>query len=262
MGRLQGKVAIITGASRGQGETEARMFAREGAAVALCDVLDEAGAAVAREICAEGGEARYFHLDVVDPANWAEVVAAVMGWQGRLTTLINNAGILNRTGIMGTSLEAWNHVMGVNLTGALLGIQAVAPAMRDSGGGAVVNIASVAAYVGHNDPAYSATKAGLLGLTRCAAMEFVDWGIRVNAVCPGIIVTGLNAGGAHLEPWRRATPLGRYGTIDEAAHAVLFLASDEASFITGEDLAVDGGFKAGGAARRISVEAGIALPQV
>ncbi|MFG1466331.1 SDR family oxidoreductase [Xanthobacter sp. DSM 24535] len=260
MGRLEGKVAIITGGSRGQGESEAWMFAREGAAVAICDVLDAPGEAVARQISDDGLEARYFHLDVTDPTNWADAVAGVIAWKGRLTTLINNAGIVNRTGIMGTSLDAWNRVLAVNLTGAMLGIQAAAPAMRDAGGGAVVNIASVAAYVGHNDPAYSATKAGLLGLTRSAAMEFVGWGIRVNAVCPGIIVTGLNAGGAHLEPWRRATPLGRYGTIEEAARTVLFLASDESSFITGEDLAVDGGFKAGGAARRISLEAGVNLP--
>lgn len=260
MGRLEGKVAIITGGSRGQGAAEARMFAREGAAVAICDILDAEGEDLARAISKDGGAARYFHLDVADPANWAAVVDDVMAWQGRLTTLVNNAGILNRTGVMDTAPEAWNRVLGVNLTGAMLGIKACAPAMRDSGGGAVVNIASVAAYVGHSDPAYSATKAGLLGLTRSAAMELVGWGIRVNAVCPGIIVTGLNAGGAHLEPWRQATPLGRYGTIEEAARAVLFLASDEASFITGEDLAVDGGFKAGGAARRISLEAGIALP--
>ncbi|MFG1224855.1 SDR family NAD(P)-dependent oxidoreductase [Xanthobacter wiegelii] len=260
MGRLEGKVAVITGGSRGQGESEAWMFAREGAAVAIYDVLDEPGRAVAQQISDEGLEARYFHLDVTDPANWADTVAGIIAWKGRLTTLVNNAGIVNRTGVMETSLKAWNRVLAVNLTGAMLGIQAAAAAMRDAGGGAVVNIASVAAYVGHNDPAYSATKAGLLGLTRSAAMELVGWGIRVNAVCPGIIVTGLNAGGAHLEPWRRATPLGRYGTIEEAARAVLFLASDESSFITGEDLAVDGGFKAGGAARRISLEAGINLP--
>ena len=221
MGRLEGKVAVITGGSRGQGESEAWMFAREGAAVAICDVLDEPGRAVAQQISDEGLEARYFHLDVTDPANWADTVAGIIAWKGRLTTLVNNAGIVNRTGVMETSLKAWNRVLAVNLNGALL---------------------------------------GLLGLTRSAAMELVGWGIRVNAVCPGIIVTGLNAGGAHLEPWRRATPLGRYGTIEEAARAVLFLASDESSFITGEDLAVDGGFKAGGAARRISLEAGINLP--
>jgi len=259
VGRLQGKVAIITGGARGQGEIEARLFVREGAAVAICDVLDEAGETVAKSIQAEGGEARYFHLDVTQQADWERVVGEVVRWKGRLTTLVNNAGILNRTGTIGTLLEDWNRVVAVNLTGAFLGLKTTAPAMRDSGGGAVVNIASVAAHAGHNDTAYSSTKAGLLGLTRSAAMEFVDWNIRVNAVCPGIIVTGLNAGGAHLEPWRRATPMGRYGTIEEAANVVLFLVSDDASFITGEDISVDGGFKAGGAARRVSIEAGIDL---
>ncbi|MCB1383460.1 MAG: SDR family oxidoreductase [Notoacmeibacter sp.] len=259
MRRLDGKTILITGGARGQGEAEARMFCEEGASVIIADVLDEEGAAVEASLCSQGHRCLYRHLDVSDPAEWASLAAAISGWSGALHGLVNNAGILNRTGIMGTSVDRWNRVVSVNLTGAFLGMQAMAPLMRDSGGGSVVNIASVAAYAGHNDPAYAGTKAGLLGLTRTAAMEFVDWNIRVNAISPGIIVTGLNAGGAHLEPWRRATPLGRYGRIEEAAKLVLFLLSDDASFITGEDIAVDGGFKAGGAARRVSIEAGIDL---
>ena len=138
-------------------------------------------------------------------------------------------------------------------------MKAVCPAIRDAGGGAVVNMASVAAHTGHNDPAYSASKEGVVGITRTAAAEYVDWNIRVNAICPGIVVTPLNAGGAHLEPWRRATPLGRFGTLEEIANLVLFLASDEAGYITGEDIAIDGGFLAAGAARHISIESGIDL---
>lgn len=259
MARLKDKVIMVTGGARGLGEAEARRFAAEGAMVAICDVLDAEGRETATAIGAAGGRACFFPLDVTDESAWESTARAVAGWGGGIHGLVNNAGIVNRTGISGTSLTAWTRVLAVNLTGAFLGMRAVAPVMRDSGGGAIVSIASVAAYTGHNDPAYSATKAGVLGLTRSAAMEFVDWRIRVNAVSPGIIVTALNEGGVHLEPWRRATPLGRYGRMEEVANTVLFLLSDEASFITGEDIAVDGGFKAGGAARRISVEAGIDL---
>ncbi|MFZ2871571.1 SDR family NAD(P)-dependent oxidoreductase [Zavarzinia sp.] len=259
MARLKDKVIMVTGGARGLGEAEARRFAAEGAMVAICDVLEAEGRETAAAIGAAGGRACFFPLDVTDERAWEATVRAVKAWGGGIHGLVNNAGIVNRTGTSGTTLEAWSRVLAVNLTGAFLGIRAVAPVMRDSGGGAIVSIASVAAYTGHNDPAYSTTKAGVLGLTRSAAMEFVDWGIRVNAVSPGIIVTALNEGGGHLEPWRRATPLGRYGRMEEVANTVLFLLSDEASFITGEDIAVDGGFKAGGAARRISVEAGIDL---
>lgn len=259
MADMNGQVVLISGGARGQGAYEAKLLAESGAAVVLCDILDDEGAAAAAEIGAEGGEALYCHLDASDEASWKAAVDQALAWKGRLTGLVNNAGILNRTGTMGTSLEAWNRVIGVNLTGAFLGARHCAPAMRDAGGGSIVNIASVAAHVGHNDPAYSATKAGLLGLTRSMAVEFAGWKIRVNAICPGIIVTGLNAGGAHLEPWRRATPLGRYGEIPEAAKLVRFLLSDESSFITGEDIAIDGGLLAGGVTVRIAEEAGIDL---
>lgn len=259
MKRMEGKVVVVSGGARGVGAADVRRLSAEGAAVAIADVLDEEGAALARELSAEGRDVSYFHLDVAREADWVSLVGAVLARHGRITTLVNNAGIVNRTGITGTSLENWQRVIGVNLTGVFLGMKTVCPAIRDAGGGAVVNMASVAAHVGHNDPAYSASKAGVLGLTRTAAAEYVDWNIRVNAICPGIVVTGLNAGGSHLEPWRRATPLGRFGTMEEVASLVLFLVSDEAGYITGEDIAMDGGFLAAGSARRISLEAGIDL---
>lgn len=259
MERMKGKVAIISGGARGMGAADVRRLCAEGASVAIADVLDADGEALASELTAQGHEASYFHLDVTDEAAWRALAEAVLSRYGRITTLVNNAGIVNRTGITGTPLENWQRVIGVNLTGVFLGMKTVCPAIRDAGGGAVVNMASVAAHVGHNDPAYSASKAGVLGLTRTAAAEYVDWNIRVNAICPGIIVTGLNAGGSHLEPWRRATPLGRFGTMEEVASLVLFLASDEAAYVTGEDIAMDGGFLAAGSARRISLEAGIDL---
>ena len=254
---LAGKAALITGGSRGQGAAEARLFAGSGAAVAVCDVLEAEGRIVAEEIAAGGGAARFLRLDVSDPADWAAAVSEILAWRGRLDILVNNAGIIDRSTIMGMGLDAWNRVLGVNLTGAFLGIRAAAPAMRDGGGGAVVNIASHAGFSGHSDPAYTASKWALRGLTRTAAMEFVSWGIRVNSVCPGLVVTELNAGSPHLKPLIDLTPMGRAGTVDEIARLVRFLASDEASFITGEDFVIDGGFIAGAAYRRVAVEAGL-----
>lgn len=259
MTSLQNQVAIVTGGARGLGAAIAKVLSARGAAVLICDVLKAEGEATAAELKAAGGDATFVSLDVTDPADWQKVALAATAWRGKVTTLINNAGIVNRSGITGTTAERWNRILAVNLTGPFLGMQAISPLIRDAGGGAIVNISSVAAFVGHNDPGYSSTKAGLLGLTHTAAAEYVDWKIRVNAVCPGIMVSDLNAGGAHLEPWRLATPLGRYGKLEETAKVVAFLASDDASFVTGEEIAVDGGFKSGGAARRISLESGIDL---
>ena len=248
MTSLAGKVALITGASRGQGAAEARLFVQSGAAVAICDVLEDEGRALADEI---GAEARFIPLDVSAPRGWAAAVDAVQSWRGRLDILVYNAGIINRSTIAGTSLEAWNRLLSVNLSGAFLGIQAAAPAMRATGGGAIVNIASHAGFTGHSDPAYTASKWALRGLTRTAAMEFVADGIKVNSVCPGLIVTPMTADGPHLQPMIGMTPMERAGTVEEVAKLVRFLASDDASFITGEDYVIDGGFLAGAAYRRV-----------
>jgi NAD(P)-dependent dehydrogenase (short-subunit alcohol dehydrogenase family) len=257
MTRLDGRVALVTGGSRGQGEAEARLLASSGAAVLIGDVLDTEGEALAKTLSSEGMAARYVHLDVTDPASWDQALATVRAWQGRLDILVNNAGIINRSIIAKTALEDWEKVLKVNLTGAFLGIKAVSALMGENGGGSIINISSNSGFSGHYDPAYTASKWGLRGLTRSAAMELVGAGIRVNAICPGLVVTGLNANSPHLKPMIEMTPMKRSGRPEEIAELVRFLASDASSFITGEDFVIDGGFTAGAAYRRVATETGI-----
>jgi len=260
--RLDGKVALITGASRGQGEAEARLFAAQGAKVVLCDVLDEQGEAVAQAICEDGHTARYQHLDVTDEARWQTVVDATVADYGGLHILVNNAGIgLRKPSMLETSRADWQRVLDVNLTGPFLGTRAAAPAIRDAGGGAIINISSIAGSTGHFATAYSSAKWGLRGLTRSAAMEFAPWKIRVNAILPGIVETPIVAGSDDFkEAMEWMTPLARIAAPEEVAAAVLFLASDEAAFVTGIDLPVDGGFTGAGAYRQVLLRAS-AQPQ-
>jgi len=256
-GRLEGKAALITGASRGQGEAEARLFAAEGAKVLLCDVLDDEGEAVAQAIRGDGHTAHYQHLDVTDEAAWQAAVDRAVQEFGGLQVLVNNAGIgLRKPSMLDTSREEWQRVLDVNLTGPFLGTRAAAPALRDSGGGAIVNIGSIAGVTGHFATAYTATKWGLRGLTKSAAMEFAPWNIRVNAVHPGIVDTAIVAGSDDFkEAMEWMTPLGRIAGPEEIASVVLFLASDDAAFVTGIDMPVDGGFTGAGAYRQVFLRA-------
>ena len=256
MSDFAGKLVIVTGGARGQGEAEIRLFASKGAAVIIADVLVDEGEALAAELTKEGKDARFIRLDVTDPASWAAVIDLAKSWKGRLDVLVNNAGIINRTLVETTSLEAWERVLRVNLTGSFLGIQAASALMGETGG-AIVNISSNSGYSGHYDPAYTASKWGLRGLTKSAAMELAPKNIRVNAVCPGLVVTGLNASSPHLKPMIGITPLKRAGKPEEIADLVFFLSSDASSFITGEDFVIDGGFTAGAAYRRVATETGI-----
>lgn len=257
LGDLSGKTAIVTGAGRGQGAAEARLLAECGASVLICDVLVDESAALAAALVAEGHSARALPLDVTDQAAWATAIAEVQAWTGRLDILVNNAGIINRKLIADVTAEAWRRVIDVNLTGAFLGIQAAAPLMAQSGGGSIINISSNSAFSGHYDAAYTASKWGLRGLTRSAAMEFAEAKIRVNAICPGLIVTELNRNSPHLKPMLEMIPAARSGEAEEVAQLVLFLASAGANYITGEDFVIDGGFTAGAAYRRVARETGI-----
>jgi NAD(P)-dependent dehydrogenase (short-subunit alcohol dehydrogenase family) len=246
-GRLDGKVALISGAARGMGECEARLFAREGACVVLGDVLDEIGRTTARDIVQQGGTATFLHLDVTVEADWRTAVETTERLYGKLDILVNNAGIVRMAPLDETSLEAWNEVISVNQTGVFLGMKHAIPAMRRAGGGSIINISSVAGLVGlSNIPAYQASKGAVRLLTKNAAVQYAKDKIRVNSIHPGRIETPMTA---NLTPERRAmvldlTPLGRDGKPEEVAYGVLYLACDESSFVTGAELVIDGGFTA------------------
>ncbi|WP_207101386.1 SDR family NAD(P)-dependent oxidoreductase [Paracoccus shandongensis] len=252
MSDLSGKTAIVTGGGRGQGAAHAELLVAAGAHVLICDVLEAEGEAQAERL---GDKARFLRLDVTEAEAWDGAVKTALDWTGRLDVLVNNAGIINRKIIRDMTPDEWRRVIDVNLTGAFLGIRAAAPAMRQ--GGSIVNISSNSAFSGHYDPAYTASKWALRGLTRTAAMEYAESGIRVNAICPGLIVTDLNRNSPHLGPMIGITPMARAGEADEVAQLVLFLASEASAFITGEDFVIDGGFTAGAAYRRVARETGI-----
>ncbi|WP_413806298.1 SDR family NAD(P)-dependent oxidoreductase [Streptomyces sp. OE57] len=241
--RLEGRVALITGGARGQGEAEARRFAREGAHVYVCDVLSEQGEALAAEICAAGGRAQFKSLDVTDADQWNRVVREIGEETGRLDILINNAGTNVRYPLTGTTHETWDKIFNVNLTGQFLGMQACAPLMERTGGGSMVNIGSTAGIMGHPVVAYSSSKWGVRGVTKAAAIDLAPMGIRVNAMHPGVVETPMMDSTSNLfKDLVSMTPLGRAANSEEMAAAALFLASDDASFVTGIDLPVDGGF--------------------
>lgn len=247
MGRLDGKVALITGAARGQGEIEARLFAQEGAKVVLTDVLVEQGQQVAASIGTDGGEATFLQLDVSDPDEWHEVVRHTVQNYGRLDVLINNAGIAQRAGLLETSVADWERLMDINLKGVFLGMKYAIPAMLESGGGAVINISSTSGIVGFpGGTAYHAAKGGVRLLTKVVAAEFATRGVRVNSIHPGIVETPMtdNMAPQRMQLLLDRTPMGRKGQPQEIAYGALFLASDEASFMTGAELVIDGGMTA------------------
>ena len=246
-GSLQGKTALITGAARGQGAAEARLFAAHGARVVLADVLDAEGQATASAI---GAAARYVRLDVRDEAGWKAVVEGIVAREGALDVLVNNAGIFPAGSLLTTTLADYERVVAINQTGVFLGMQAAARAMITRRSGSIVNISSVAGLAGApNFIGYGTTKWALRGLTRSAAKELAPHGVRVNSVHPGIIDTPMLATFDAVSPGVREQvksriPLGRLATADEVAQVVLFLASDAASYVTGSEYGVDGAWAA------------------
>lgn len=245
--RLEGKVALISGGARGQGAVEAKLFAREGAKVVFGDILDESGKQVEAEIHEAGGEAAYVHLDVTREDDWRTAVNTAINRYGKLDILVNNAGILIRKGIEDTTEEDWDRIMGVNAKGAFLGTKHSIPAMRQAGGGSVVNISSTAGLVASpsGSASYTASKGAVRLLTKSTAVQYAKEGIRCNSIHPGPIDTDMIqetlTDPAKLEERMQRLPMGRVGTADEIAYGVLYLASEEASFVTGSELVIDGG---------------------
>jgi 3alpha(or 20beta)-hydroxysteroid dehydrogenase len=243
--RLVGKVALITGAARGQGEAEARRFVAEGARVVIADIADEAGSRVAEEL---GDRALFAHLDVTDPDGWRSVVDTVVARWSRLDVLVNNAGVGYAGIIDELPLEHHHRLVDVNLNGVYYGMRAAAGPMREQRGGAIVNISSIDGLAGMlGMSSYAATKFAVTGMTRSAAIELGPFGIRVNSIHPGVIDTPMvsDAGRARLERVLSMQPIPRMGRPEEVAALALFLASDEASYITGAQIPVDGGHLAG-----------------
>ena len=257
MGRLDGKVALISGGARGQGATEARLFVTEGAKVVFGDLLDEEGQQVEAEIRASGGDAVYTHLDVTSEADWIAAVDTAVNRYGKLDILVNNAGIVgSRAGGVPVSIEnateeAWDRVMAVNAKGVFLGTKYAIPEMRRAGGGSIINISSVSGLVGDRKPsagAYPASKGAVRLLTKATAIQYAGEWIRCNSVHPGLIETPMTDStfptAKDREERIAITPIKRIGTPEDIAYGALYLASDESSYITGIELVIDGGFTA------------------
>ena len=256
MGRLDGKIAIVTGAARGSGQAIARRFVAEGARVVVADVLDDRGKLATEEL---GRAAVYRHCDVSEEQEWADLVAYTLGQFGALNVLVNNAAVLHINAIRDTTVEAYLRITRVNELGTFLGIRAAIDPMTAAGGGSIINISSIDGhYAAARTSAYSASKFAVRGLTKVAALELGRLGIRVNAICPAagnpeMVMESLPAGMLEAYASRAATrpsglptpPVGRFGTVEDVAATALFLASDDSAYYTGADFVLDGGISSG-----------------
>ena len=245
--RLDGKVAIITGAARGMGAEEARLFSREGAKVTIADLSEDAGRRVEAEINELGGDAMFVRTDVTNEDDWRSTVEATLSRFGKLDILVNNAGLSSTMVADPTDTEVWRRIMDVNTTGVFLGTKYALPEMKKAGGGSIVNISSIMGFVGgeKGHPAYHASKGAVRIFTKATAVQHGPDGIRANSVHPGFMPpmeTSIHVDLPLRQQNAKLTPLRRTGEPMEVAYGVLFLASDEASFITGTELVIDGGF--------------------
>lgn len=249
--RMTGKVALISGAAGGMGAATARLFAAEGAkAVVVADILDQEGKEVVAEIGKAGGHASYIHLDVTDEAQWKAAVERTVAAHGKLDVLVNNAGISGSAETDLYDTAAWNRLMGINATGVFLGMKYATAAMKQSGGGSIVNLSSISGIVGQGyiHVGYNASKGAVRLITKAGAAQHGKHNIRVNSVHPGLMPP-MRTSGRTADPAMRAktlkgVPMGRAGEVEEVARAILFLASDESSYVTGAELVVDGGWTA------------------
>ena len=250
MGRLDGKVVLISGGARGQGAIEAELFTAEGASVVFGDVLDDEGQAVERRITEAGGTAIYVHLDVTRDGEWTEAVDLAESRFGKLDVLVNNAGIANAESIEQTTEELWDRIMEVNTKGVFLGTRKVLPAMRRAGGGSIINVSSIAGILGRalTGSAYSASKGAVRTFTKTTAIQHASEHIRCNSIHPGPVDTPMLSGISDnpdiLAARTEEVPLGRLGQSPDIAYGALYLASDESAWITGIELIIDGGITA------------------
>jgi NAD(P)-dependent dehydrogenase (short-subunit alcohol dehydrogenase family) len=247
--RLKGKVAIVTGAASGMGAATVKLFAREGAKVVVADLLTDDGAKVVSEICDAGGEARFQVLDVTRDADWEKLVTDTISAYGQLDILVNNAGVSGSHPDR-LNIDTWDEQMNVNAKGVFLGMRAVIPTMQKAGGGSIVNISSISGFVGQRfvHMGYNAAKGAVRLATKAAAVQFARDGVRINSVHPGVMpamrTSQMTADPELRKKMLSAIPVGREGRVEEVAFTNLFLASDEASYITGIEVPVDGGFLA------------------
>jgi NAD(P)-dependent dehydrogenase (short-subunit alcohol dehydrogenase family) len=247
MRRLEGRVALVTGAASGIGRAAATRLGAEGAVVAVTDVSDDAGEATAAAIRDKGADALYLHLDVSDEGSWREAVDRLLAERARLDVLVNNAGMGDLATIEETTLSDWERTIGIDQTGVFLGMRTCAEALKASGHGSVINISSIFGTSGGfgTSPAYHAAKGAVRTLTKNVALHWAADGVRVNSIHPGFIRTPILDQAKGTEVWdamTASTPMGRLGEPEEIAAAVAYLASDDASFVTGSELYVDGGF--------------------
>ena len=250
MGRLENKVALISGGSRGMGAAEAKMFAAEGAHVVIADILEDEGRKTASKIAETGARCLFTNLDVLKASDWESAISTVTSAFGKLDILVNNAGVTSRMMLLETSEPEWDRVMDINTKGTFLGIKTAIPAMKYSGGGSIVNISSQMGLVGADyiSPQYQASKGAVRILTKSVAIQYASDNIRCNSIHPAPIETDMTADirddADSFQDMLRRIPMGRYGKPEEVAYAVLYLASDESSFVTGSEVVVDGGLTA------------------
>jgi 3alpha(or 20beta)-hydroxysteroid dehydrogenase len=245
-GLLRGRVAIVTGAARGMGASHALHLARAGARVVLGDVLDDAGEEMTAKLSSEGLDVRFVHLDVTDPRSWDDAVRIATDDGARLAVLVNNAGTGGPSGVADCPDDEWDRIISVNQTGVFNGIRAVVPSMRRGGGGSIINVSSQWGHIGGSPGhvAYVASKWAVRGLTRSAAVTLAPDGIRVNGLSPGMVRTAMLGDPSHVSVEMERSPLKRAGEVFEVSPAVVYLASDLSSYVTGIDLPVEGGLEA------------------